>query len=507
MHDDALRHLYDEVESWAQWLLGDLEPEYVRAPKVLRDAVHGFHLMAPHEVAIIDSPLLQRLRHIHQTALAYLVYPTANHTRFDHSLGVASVAAKMACALREVRQAPEVSLDVVRDLRLAGLLHDVGSSLFSHLSEAIIADRYRDMFSDIKRMEFKGRGRFFQKAEVGEIISYAIVTCPRTRRFLLEALHKHDISDDDIVDRVAGLIVGQPPDNGLQFMADIINGPFDADKIDYLLRDCHFSGIRADVDPERIYYTLDIIRENGWSAYLTVQTGGIPHLEQVLLAKMMLYTGIYHHHKIRTLECMVRAVFETIDEDPDAISAEHLKFRSIGDFLKVSEYDWFSMGLREQRLSEPVKQILDRRLLKRALVISRSTIQTPTLPLLPELHILREQGPQAVRELRDQIHSALPQSHRRGVRHLWIDIPPPPKIDEDANNCWVLLDGEPKPLSSIFPSADWLRSYVANKWRAHVFYVSEREARRVAHGVAAQVLQDRFGLRFNRLARAPCKLD
>jgi len=92
---DPLQSLIAELLPWIAEVLQGSTPARVAGPKLIRDAVHGYHLLQPYEVAILDCPIVQRLRYIHQTALAYLVYPTAHHTRFDHSLGMAAVAEKM----------------------------------------------------------------------------------------------------------------------------------------------------------------------------------------------------------------------------------------------------------------------------------------------------------------------------------------------------------------------------------------------------------------------------
>ena len=508
---DPLQSLIAELLPWIAEVLQGSTPARVAGPKLIRDAVHGYHLLQPYEVAILDCPIVQRLRYIHQTALAYLVYPTAHHTRFDHSLGMAAVAEKMVNALRVVARVRGINQRLFREVRLAALLHDVGHTFFSHLSESIIKGKFGHVFREIKAMTHKGRTGYFHRAKPGEILSYALITSGPVRRYLEEARRLHRIRGIDI-ERVAGLVVGQPPDDDHQFMADIINGPIDADKIDYLLRDCHFTGIKAEVDPERIYFTLDVIRLPAWSprGYLTIKSGGVPHLEQMLLAKMMLFSSIYHHHKIRALECMVKAAFETMSE-PLRVRDRALDFGTLRDFFYVSEADWLSAGSAHPQVGGLIRTLLNRRLLKRALVIARPTVADAYRPNLPAFYDLEEEGPEAIRALRQAIHEALPARHRRGVENLWVDIPPGPDIDETANGCWVMLGKQPEILSSVFPSDDWMRSYEAHKTRAHIFYVEDRPARSAVASASQSVLYDGVPperqLRFNELATLWCKLD
>src|SRR5689334_3545348 len=96
--------------------------------KVFRDPVVDLQHFYPHEVAIIDSPIVQRLRDVHQNALAYLVYPGATHTRFEHTLGVTTIAGRMISALNE--RGAKITQKDAWEVRLAALLHDSGHCLF-----------------------------------------------------------------------------------------------------------------------------------------------------------------------------------------------------------------------------------------------------------------------------------------------------------------------------------------------------------------------------------------
>ena len=97
----------------------------------IRDPIHGFIYREPHEQEIVDSSTFQRLRRLRQLALANLVYPGANHTRFDHSLGAFHVAGRLA-------QRFGLDATETRLIRLAALLHDIGHAPFSHVSEPIL---------------------------------------------------------------------------------------------------------------------------------------------------------------------------------------------------------------------------------------------------------------------------------------------------------------------------------------------------------------------------------
>ncbi|MGC9130533.1 MAG: HD domain-containing protein, partial [Pyrobaculum sp.] len=108
----------------------------MRFKKAVRDPIHGFIKLTEEEVRLIDGePLVQRLRYVKQLGFVYLVYPTATHTRFDHSLGVLHVATLLGT--RIMQQLGNVDEDLLRHIRVAALLHDIGHLPFSHSFEIL----------------------------------------------------------------------------------------------------------------------------------------------------------------------------------------------------------------------------------------------------------------------------------------------------------------------------------------------------------------------------------
>ena len=112
--------------------------------KIIHDSVWGTQVFEGWEVAIMDLPLLQRLRSIHQTSLAYLTFPTALHTRFDHSLGVCSGTKRLASRVLGLKSGEKPH----DELTAAALLHDIGHGPFSHLSEETYAVK-PDLFANL----------------------------------------------------------------------------------------------------------------------------------------------------------------------------------------------------------------------------------------------------------------------------------------------------------------------------------------------------------------------
>ena len=223
-------------------------------------------------------------------------------------------------------------VDHVRELRLAALLHDVGHCLFSHLSENLMEQHFEETFLESRGSpDFKGKN-----PTLGEILSFLIVTSPKFDKLLRTVVGNY--CPGVSVDNVSKFIVGTvSPD--LAYLGDIIHGPFDADKLDYLVRDCYFTGIRADVDVPRVVISSAILDRKRFpileypAVDLVMKKASVSNLEQVTFNKMMLYPAIYHHHKIRAIECMVRGIFEYIWDSPDRITQfPTLRFSSIRGF-------------------------------------------------------------------------------------------------------------------------------------------------------------------------------
>ncbi|MCY4639399.1 MAG: HD domain-containing protein [Chloroflexi bacterium] len=498
-----------DVDEYVAETLAEYQFSHVTESKIIRDPVYGFQRFYPHEIAIIDSPILQRLRGVHQTALSYLVYPSANHTRFEHSLGVATKAEQLALALQSAPSRPDVSATRVLELRLAGLLHDSGHGLFSHLTESILSQRHPELIHAIKSSD-----DFPEKTHLGEALSALIVRSPAFGDLIARvktSYATHEGLRDVTTDRIANLILGRTANPEEQYLADIISGPFDADKLDYLGRDCHFTGIRAEVDWERITHALDVHTSNG-TIYLAVRQPAVPHLEQILFSKMMLFSAVYHHHKIRTLEQMVQAVFEVAHERSTDLNNPLFALARLSDMWRLSEAAFFVLAKHESVVSDRVKAILDRRLMQRALLLNITTIKKDPENVESYLQFQKlfaaPGSPQTARLLARAVHQQLPAEVRKriGEHEIRFDFPRSPSLSDDAEQCNVLVGpGDARTLRAFFPTEDWVASYADNKLSSHVFAAGDQETRAAVADAAESVLSDLFRLQIDKTARHALK--
>lgn len=255
----------------------------------IRDSIYGFIYPSDKELQIINTSLFQRLRRIKQLAMAYLVYPGATHTRFEHSLGVFYIASLMANKLFPEKKDKEK----IDEVRFAALLHDIGHGPFSHISEYIL-DKYFE------------NGKTDDKEKIHEKI---------TEKLILENKEINSLLAEYDREKIVNLLSEKRHEIPLQ--KQIISGPIDADKMDYLLRDSHYCGVKYGVfDFHRMLNTLTYFTDDDSNLYMGMDDDGINTLEQFVLAKYYMTTQVYSH-KIRNVTdaMIVRGIELGIEKD------------------------------------------------------------------------------------------------------------------------------------------------------------------------------------------------
>jgi len=239
------------------------------------DPIHDFIRVYEHELSIIDSPLFQRLRRIRQLSGAHLTYPAAQHTRFEHSLGVMHIASQAGHALNEKGFLKSDDIEIIR---LAGLLHDVGHGPFSHLFEEIIQD---------KKISHENFGReIILKSEIGDSLS------------------KNGFNKKLIAKIAFG-------DSKFQYMNEIVSGTLSADMMDYLLRDGYFTGAEhARIDHKRITQSLDVHKKK-----LALERSALYSFESMMHSRYQMFKAVYFHKTVRSAEVMLLEALRLSDDE------------------------------------------------------------------------------------------------------------------------------------------------------------------------------------------------
>ncbi|HEC76290.1 MAG TPA: HD domain-containing protein [Thermoplasmatales archaeon] len=298
--------------------------------KYIRDSLYGNIKIEGVFLDLIETPELQRLNGIKQLGFTYLVYPGANHTRLEHSLGVCHVARKI-CEVLEINE---------EEVAIASLLHDVGHCPFSHTLEYLLHVRTGKDHVELTKEIIKGEAKF-EDIEQDTTIN--------------EILNKYGIDTEEIINILSGK---------KNYLSEIISGPLDADQIDYLMRDAYYTGVAYGViDSERIIHTMRIYDES-----IVFEKKSVSALESMLLARALMYSSVYLHKTVRIAELMlIKAVEKSppfnFSQMTDCELMEKLKLmgkyqRDIVCRLKYRRLFKKALAKRMEEMNEEEKEVI-----------------------------------------------------------------------------------------------------------------------------------------------------
>ncbi len=256
------------------------------------DPIHDFIRVTNSELKVIDSPIFQRLRRIRQLSGAHLTYPGAQHTRFEHSLGVMHIAGQAGLALAEKNI---IKKDDIQNLRIAGLLHDIGHGPFSHLFEEVFQEKTKVSHEDLGK-------KIILKTQIGDILS------------------KSGYNKQLITKLAFG-------DSKLQFMNEIVSGALSADIMDYLLRDGYYTGAEhAKIDHKRITHSLEVYNKK-----LALERSALYSFESMMHSRYQMFKAVYFHKTVRSAEVMLLEAIRLADDE--------LRFTSLNldEYLQLTD--------------------------------------------------------------------------------------------------------------------------------------------------------------------------
>ncbi|MDR0981332.1 MAG: HD domain-containing protein [Methanocalculaceae archaeon] len=368
-------------------------------PKQIKDPVHGYIEVPAEILPLVDSPALQRLHHIRQLGFAYLVYPGANHTRFEHSLGAMHLAS-LLCRHLGFGNAE------TRTICCAALLHDIGHGPYSHASERLMQEYTQFSHDDIR-----------------EHLKQPV---------LAAQLEKNSLSPDE----VAALI------SGSHKYAGIIHGDLDVDRMDYLLRDAHYTGAPyGNFDAERLTKSLAVVADT-----LVLNESGISAAESLLIARTLMGPSVYYHHACRIAEEMfLLACRKHFGSNTQAVR----------EFLTMDDVTATALLLNspERITRDLMTSIRTRNLYKRAVYAGREQVDREHLP--------------HTRSGIERIHAAIAETAGVSPEQIILDIPPlrkEMKMDIRVRNHHDLV-----PFEEIVPMIAMMNATRQGQWRLGVY--------------------------------------
>lgn len=355
--------------------------------KSIQDPIHGLIKLEEWQISIIDTPQFQRLRRIKQLGFANLVYPGANHTRFEHSLGAMHLASILAKKL-------EMDDEVVA----SALLHDISHPPFSHSCEGVL----KAYGCGHEAIEFSVKGEL---------------------RDLLKELGFS-------LKRIADIVSGKND--------SIVSGDIDVDRMDYLVRDSHYTGVAYGIfDISRLIEKIKF--QNG----VIVGEGGIKAAESLLISRFMMYPAVYYHHVCRIATKMFERAMERVIEagfDPKRL-------------FEIDDCE--AMALIKTHDPEFYEFLRNRKLFKRAVYVGRESVD------LKEILKLRE------RRIEERI------AENAGVDRKYVIVDIPPIEDVREFRVRVEIDGRIEKLEDVSKVVKALKDSWIDNWRFGVYTKKE----------------------------------
>ena len=285
----------------------------------IKDPVHGYVYVTEQEKHAIDSFPVQRQRRLRQLAGSEYVYPGANHTRFEHAIGVMYLAGRVV-ENRNVSQ--YLDEDECEAAKMAGLLHDVGHGPFSHVFEHLLDKELNKTHEDMTQW-------IIRKSELADI------------------LKENGYNPEEI----GKLAVGKLHKSKKTFLDQIISSAVDVDKLDFIVRDTYHTGAEYGfIDIFRLIHALDVVDEN-----LAVDLGALSALESLIIARIESFKSIYFHRVGRAAQIMLAIAMEKANEELGLT-----QFKTPEEYMAMDDYTVWTM-LKNCGKSNGIIRNLERR--------------------------------------------------------------------------------------------------------------------------------------------------
>ncbi|MCJ7697843.1 MAG: HD domain-containing protein [Thermoplasmata archaeon] len=411
--------------------------------KIVRDPIHGDIKITGILVDLLKTPEVQRLHNIKQLGFAHLVFPGAHHTRFEHSLGSSMIASQIADILALNDKEKKL-------ITCAAQLHDIGHGPFSHTLESILLERFGVDHVDLTEKLILGN------YDILEVKEQQFISAPKVH----EILDKYQVNEKDIVNIIRGKLSKR------SYLSQLLNSTIDVDQLDYLMRDAYYTGVAYGmIDLQRLLQTITIHKGN-----LTMMRKGVNVVENILMARALMYSSVYFHKTVRIPELMLSKALEEI---PDAEPFEFFRMTDAEIMTSLK-----TMGRFQQEIITRLKY---RDLFKQAYAVSLQDLDKQGIKAVKRLEDVSTRR-EKERELEDTF--CIPKGH------IIIDVPRPellraePRINK--TDIQVIDRNEIKTLDDFTPVAKAIRSRIAPDWA--IMLITDEKYRKIVAKKSERIL-------------------
>jgi HD superfamily phosphohydrolase len=382
--------------------------------KIIRDPIHQNIILTDLDIRIIDTQPFQRLRKVKQTGMVHLVYPGAQHTRFEHSIGTRYVAEQILLTLK--MHGFDINKDDEKSLYAAALLHDIGHTALSHsVSDALLG---HESHENIARQIIKN-------TEINDI------------------LINEGLSPDKISDMITGKYGP---------LSHIIKGEIDADRLDYLRRDAYYCGVAYGVVDTRIFTEYRIFNN-----VLAISRKGLRPAESVLFARYLMYNIVYNHKTVRIASTMLSRAIEY------ALKNNVIKLE---DLWTLGDEELMMILVKNDGEHKRLAQLVyNRKLFKRAYYQEWDETNKDTIKML--LHARTNPV------LRNKIEEEIAETAKVNPQDVLMDIPELPILEEAEVK--ILVNNNIMDIKSLSPLSEALSMAYKRAWSFAVYTTQENK--------------------------------
>lgn len=333
--------------------------------------IHGSISFNDEEKVLIDHKYFQRLRNIKQLGLTYLVYPNAVHSRFAHSIGVMHLAGQLCNALlnplKENNLNNESHEYTLKVIRLAGLFHDLGHGPLSHFFEHCFKPKKLNELND----DYKFSEQWFDSKKTSDSfnsskLEHEHISAALIKKMISEKDLSQDICSmlfDEIIPsptfkkhlkNISKLICKEKASDKLttslkQVFKSIISGEIDADRLDYLQRDSHFSGVKiSSIDVDHIINSISLKHSKEHGFYIRLSPSAVSSVEQILISRRQMFNQVYLHRTCFLFEKLIENI----------VSAKKVliwKDYSLDSFVKLTDEIFISAIMKKSGVERNIK--------------------------------------------------------------------------------------------------------------------------------------------------------